>query len=199
MFYCRVEHMPGATFIEGERVDLKTIAEEDLDFLQRGVNHPSINPFLSIRPKNRTQMRRRFEQFISDENGINLVVVPQDGEFEGEPVGHVWINPIDELNGTGIVGVWFLPKAQRKQYAHDSLVHLVDHAFEQVGLRRLEINTADSNVVIRRLCKRGGFTHEVERRGVEFIDGEFVSHHKYGILAEEWEGRDELLENIYGS
>lgn len=178
---------------------LQTIEEEDIEFLKRGINHPSINRFLSIRPKNGTQMRRRFEQFIADENGINLVVVPQEGEFEGEPVGHVWINPIDERNDTGIIGVWFVPKAQRKKYAHDALIHLMDHAFKQVGLRRLEINTADSNKVIRRLCKRAGFEHEVERRGVEFVDGEFVSHHKYGILAEEWLGRDELLEMLYGS
>lgn len=191
--------MPGATFIQGERVDLKTVEEEDLEFLQKGLNHPSIRHFLNSTPTNGFEMRRRFEEFVSDERGINLVVVPRAGDFEGQRVGHVWINPIKEREDSGIIGLWFLPEAQRNKYAQDAMLHLIDHAFEQVGLRRLEINTADTNRVIQRLSERAGFEHEVQRREAEFVDGEYVTHHKYGLLAEDWVGLDELLEKLYRS
>lgn len=34
--------MPGPSFIEGARVVLRTIEEEDLEFLQDGVNDPQV-------------------------------------------------------------------------------------------------------------------------------------------------------------
>jgi [ribosomal protein S5]-alanine N-acetyltransferase len=34
--------MPGPAFIEGDRVALRTIEEEDIEFLQDGVNDPEV-------------------------------------------------------------------------------------------------------------------------------------------------------------
>lgn len=47
--------MPGPVFIHGETVDLRTIKEEDVDFLQRTITNPRARSTLApLRPKNRS-------------------------------------------------------------------------------------------------------------------------------------------------
>lgn len=190
--------MPGATFIEGKQVDLKTVEQEDIEFLQKGRNHPSIARFMETTPSNREQIKQHFEQ-MSQGNGVHLIVVPTEGRFEGEPVGYVFIDPIDNRALQGMLGVWLLPEAQQNKYAQDALGHLVDHAFRKIGLHRLMVKTNEKNKTIQRMCERFGFTHEGTIREREFIDGEYQDSYVYGLLASEYVGLDEVLDSVFGS
>lgn len=54
--------MPGPTFLADERVELRTIEEEDLDFLQATVNDPAVRPTIGSRsPINGWQEREWYE------------------------------------------------------------------------------------------------------------------------------------------
>lgn len=178
--------MPGETFIEADRIDLQTVEEEDIPFLQKGRHHPSIRPYVIETPQNRAQTRERFERIESDDDGVCLLIVPSEGDYEGEPVGYVHIYPIYEDFSGGNLGVWILPKAQRRQYLQEAMVHLADYAFDQLGLRRLSVETVETNKPIISACKSAGFTHEGTYRSVEFMDGEWLDMHRYGILRPEY-------------
>lgn len=190
--------MPGQTFIEGHRVNLKTVEEEDVPFLQRGSNHPSLRRFATDTPRNRVQVRNRFEGMECDDDGICLLIVPSAGEFEDEPVGYIHVYPIYEDHLGGNLGVWLLPKAQRNKFLQDAMVHVIDHAFNQVGLRRITVETVDLNKPVTRACKRAGFTHEGTYRQVRFVDGEWRDAHQYGILRSEFPSLEECVADIFG-
>lgn len=184
--------MPGATFIEGEQVDLKTVEKEDMDLLHRGQNHPSIARFMTAMPYNRPKVEEYFKEITQGDN-LHLLVVPREGEFEGEAIGHVFINPLQKEVDRGILGIWLLPKAQRRAFAKDAMAHLIDYAFESIGLRRLSVQTNEKNKVIQRYCERAGFTHEGTLREREFLEGEYRDVYVYGLLASEWDGVSQLL------
>lgn len=180
--------MPGTTFIQGERIDLQTVEKEDIEFLIEGRNRPAVQRAFDSRPANEQEMRQRFEQFVCDGRSINLAVVPRDGEFAGEPIGHVWVNPIDELSGIGTFGLWYLPEARESEHAREAPVQLIDYAFTSGALRRLKATAMDANEVLQRVVDRAGFEHEGRIRKAEFADGEYRDVNVYGLLAENWNG-----------
>lgn len=191
--------MPGPTFIEGKRVELKTVEEDDIGFLQRGRNHPSLRRFITDSPYNRVQTRKEFEQIDSDDSGINLLIVPSQGEFAGEPVGYVHIYPVYPKRRGGSIGTWLLPKAQRNKYIQDAMLHLIDYAFEQYGFRRLTTETVEKNKPVIRACERTGFTKEGTIREATFMDGEWVDMYRFGLLRSEFPGLDVACEHVFGS
>ena len=74
--------MPGPTFLRGERVELRTVEEEDLEFVRDSVNDPRVWTDLgTARPHN---MRQEAEWFESvGEDGSEQLLVCHDGD----PVG----------------------------------------------------------------------------------------------------------------
>lgn len=180
--------MPGTTFIQGECVDLRTVEEEDIEFMVDGRNRPAVQRSFDSRPTNGVEMRRRFEQFVCDDSGINLVVVPRDGDIEGEPIGHIWVNPIVELSGIGTLGLWVLPEARDSEYVREAPIRLIDYAFMDGAIRRLETTALDSNELVQGLMERAGFEHEGRVREAEYVDGNCQDIDMYGLLAENWTG-----------
>ncbi|MFB6269710.1 MAG: GNAT family N-acetyltransferase [Halobacterium sp.] len=73
--------MPGAMFAAGDSVTLRTIEEDDLEFLAAGRNDPEIRRPLTVnRPSNVEQNRGFFEDAISSEEDVNLLICRTDGE-----------------------------------------------------------------------------------------------------------------------
>lgn len=187
--------MPGATFIEGRKVDLRTVERDDLEFLHRGNNHPSIARFLSGTPSNMPTIESEHEQQVKTDT-VRLLVVPREGEFGDEPVGLVYMY-VDDTRTMGIGGVWLLPEAQRQKFTQDALIHFIEYAFGPYGLHRIEVRTSEQNRVIQRLCDRWGFSHEGVIREREFRDGEYADLERYGLLVHEWPGKEPLLDNVF--
>lgn len=187
--------MPGETFIDGRRVELRTLEPEDVGFIKRGRNNPSIARFLSARPLTQPEAEEELQRYLESE-GVHFVLVPTEGRLSGEPIGHVYVDPI--RNGdTGNLGVWVLPDAQRNKFTEEGLVHLIEYAFTELGLRRLWIRTNELNRVVQRTAERAGFTQEGVLRESEYLDGEYRDGIMYAMLAREWMGRDTALDRLY--
>ncbi len=98
--------MPGPVFAEGETVTLRTIEEEDLDFLQRGRNHPEIRrPLTDADPRNGEQIREYFENSVSNDDGFGfLICVADQREATGEASGDEGpaSSEADRMGGLGL-------------------------------------------------------------------------------------------------
>ncbi|WP_276299908.1 GNAT family N-acetyltransferase [Halorussus lipolyticus] len=187
--------MPGAVFIEGELLELRTVEKEDIEFLQRGRNHPELRKFITDTPLNGVETEQYFEAVDSDSDSVNLLMVPKEGEFAGEPVGYIQVYPIDWTHGDADIGFWVLPKAQRNRYATDATLHVVAHAFEQLGLHRLTFKTAEANEALIEGNEAFGhfFKPEGGKRELYTVDGERVDQVQFGLLKSEWEGLETML------
>lgn len=174
--------MPGPAFLEGEQVSLHTIEEEDLTFLQRHVNDPSVWRAIGrSRPVNGQGEREFFEEVVCGDDSVNLLVVADD-----EPAGTVGLRTGDRAAGTAQIGYWIARDHRREGYGREATELVVGYGFDQLGLHRIAARVFEFNEASMRLLERVGFTHEGVHREDEFIDGAYRDTHWYGLLEGEW-------------
>lgn len=178
--------MPGPVFIPGDTVDLHTIEEADLEFLQRNVNDPRVwRRIGSADPVNAQQEREFFEEVVGGDGGVHLLVCA-----DGEPVGTVGLNDL-EGRGAPELGYWVAPDHHRQGYATAAADLLVGYGFDQLGVHRIEARAFDFNEASQTVLERVGFTHEGTSREAAFVDGEYRDALWYGILEEGWRADDD--------
>ncbi|WP_138796431.1 GNAT family N-acetyltransferase [Halostella sp. PRR32] len=175
--------MPGATFLAGDRVDLRTVEEDDLEFLRDHSNDPAIRrPMTFDTPTNLEQQRDRFDDMYADDDAGFLACV------DGDPVGYVMLFHVDDSAGHAEIAYWTTPDAQGDGYTTEAVALLVDYAFDERRLHRLRARALESNAASRGLLEKLGFTEEGVQRDETFVSGEYVDTHFYGLLESEWDG-----------
>ena len=63
---------------------------------------------------------------------------------------------------------------------------LLDHAFYEWELHRVEIHCAPENARSRAIPERLGFREEARLREAELVGGSYLDSVVYGLLEEEW-------------
>ncbi|MFB6360029.1 MAG: GNAT family N-acetyltransferase [Halobacteriales archaeon] len=176
--------MPGAVFLEGDRIELRTVEEGDIDFLQTGMNHPEIRPYAGAdTPSN----RRRFEQErfdrLTDDDVMHILV------WNGSTrLGEVSLAPIDERRGWANLGYWIHPDHQGEGYATEAARVAVAHGFDELRLHRISATIVAENEASKRVVEKLGFVHEGTKRDDAYLAGEHVDREVYAALSDEWTG-----------
>ncbi|MFC7155872.1 GNAT family N-acetyltransferase [Halomarina halobia] len=174
--------MPGPTFLRGDSVTLRTVEEEDLDFLQRTINDPAVRRFLSARaPINGRQEREWYEERGSSDEHVNLLVCR--GE---EPMGSIGLHPRDPTGVNAEIGIFLAEDYWGEGYGTDASRLVTDYAFRERRNHRVTARVFDGNAGSRRIWEKLGFRHEGTHVESEFVDGEYVDVHFYAVLADEW-------------
>lgn len=174
--------MPGPVFIAGDRITLRTIEDDDIAFLQAGINDPAVRPYAGgDLPYN--QRRYETERFDPISSGEHLHLLVCTG---GDRVGDVSLAPIDERRGWANLGYWIHPDHQGQGYGTEAARLVVDHGFAELRLHRISATIVASNAASRRVVEKLGFVHEGTKRDDAFLDGEYVDRDVYAILHEEW-------------
>ena len=175
--------MPGAVFIEGERVELRTREREDAVFRRDHVNRPDLRPILGTKlPQNLVYEETAIEQTSTEENELRLIICTDD-----EPIGHITLWTTDRIVGEAEVGLWLIPDAQQNNYGTDALKLLTTYGFEQLNLHRITAeDVIESNNASQKMLSRLGFAKEGCHREAAFINGEYLDTYDYAILESEW-------------
>ena len=63
---------------------------------------------------------------------------------------------------------------------------IVDHAFFNLNLRRIQLEVLDYNQTAQKLYKKIGFVEEGRRRKAVYKDGQYVDEIIMGLLREEY-------------
>lgn len=176
--------MPGPVFIEGDGVDLRTIEEDDIEFLQEGINHPATRQYAGADlPYNR--QRYEDERFDPLASGEFLQLLVCDGD---ERLGDVSLAPIDERRGWANLGYWIHPDHQGRGFATEAARLIVSHGFSDRRLHRISATVVARNEASKRVVEKLGFVHEGTKRDDEFLDGEYADREVYAVLGDEWKG-----------
>jgi len=139
--------MSGPVFIDGDRIDLRTVEEEDIEFLVRGVNHPDVRRYISVfrLPQNTERYGETFENIDSSDSGATLLI-----HADGEPVGSVQLYPIDDSRGWANLGCWIGPEQQGNGYATEACERIVAYGFRELRLHRISGVVMTPNVASSR-------------------------------------------------
>jgi len=107
--------------------------------------------------------------------------------FRGRLAGVIGYHKIDWVNRATSIGYWLGASFQGKGLMTNACRVLVDYAFNEFGLNRVEIRCAVENKKSRAIPERLGFKQEGVIRQAEWLYDRFVDHVVYGMLAGEWQ------------
>jgi RimJ/RimL family protein N-acetyltransferase len=194
--------MPGVAFARGERVSLYTIERDDVSFIQRGRNHPTVRGPLGLpEPTNAQQVEETIEEWVESDDSVNLLVCrdadADDSESEADstptdadptPMGLVNVWELDRTRPE--VAYWLHPDYHGEGYATEAMTLLLDHVFDTYEARGVEAGVFSHNDASQALLDRLGFTREGVLRKNEFVEGAYRDEYVYGLLREEWVGEE---------
>lgn len=182
--------MPGPVFLENDAVTLRPADEEDVPFLRKNEQDPRVRASRSVHtPVDADWARRRLGGTLGrNDDTLGLLVC-----VDGAPVGFVYLlreQPNSQLFRLGELAYWITPSEWGNGYATSAGELLLSHAFDELGLHRVEASALASNDASRRVLEKLGFTEEGTARSESFVDGEWVDKTRYGLLEAEWRDSD---------
>jgi len=119
-----------------------------------------------------------------ENNGLQLCI-----RSGGGLAGMIGFHRVDWLNHSTSIGYWLAEDFQGKGIMTASCRCLLDYAFGNLGMNRVEIRCATENKRSRAVPERLGFTEEGTIRQAEWLYDHYVDHIVYGMLREEWKSR----------
>lgn len=134
------------------------------------------------------QDREGTERFLAEaeaqrarDDGFQARIAP-----EGEIVGVAGFHSVDWVNRNTSLGYWLAAGAQGRGTMTAVVSALLDHAFYEWELHRVEIHCAPENARSRAIPERLGFREEARLRETELVGGSYLDSVVYGLLEEEW-------------
>jgi ribosomal-protein-serine acetyltransferase len=124
---------------------------------------------------------QRSLQYYATNNGFKAGIW-----YQGQLAGGVSFHHVDWDNRKLEIGYWLAPNFSGKGIMTKTCRALVDYAFTELKINRINIVAAIANTKSRAIPERLGFTQEgIERQG-ERLHGQYVDLAVYSILVEEW-------------
>ncbi|HMV47622.1 MAG TPA: GNAT family protein [Blastocatellia bacterium] len=106
--------------------------------------------------------------------------------LNGEYVGAIGVVVYEWHNQMLELGYWLSADQQGKGIITKVVTAMIDHAFNDLGLNRVEIHCADGNLRSRAIPERLGFHQDGVMRQGGLLNGKFVDKVIYSMLADEW-------------
>ena len=88
---------------------------------------------------------------------------------------------IDDINSACGLGYWISEDEQGQGIVNRCCRALIDHAFSELGLARVEIHAAEGNAKSRAVAERLGFHTTDVRKDAEWLYDHFVNHVVYTL------------------
>lgn len=104
----------------------------------------------------------------------------------GKLAGVASLVVIDWMHKWTVIGYWISEEMQGKGLVTKSSRSLIDYAFHDLKLNRVEIRCATENQKSRAVIERLGLKKEGIKRQSEWLYDHFVDALVYSVLAEEW-------------
>lgn len=114
--------------------------------------------------------RRQAFEFVIEDQG------------DGRLLGMVSLHRIDWMRRSGGIGYWVRRSEWGRGIAPEAARAMLDVAFVECGLHRVEVLVAPENKPSQRVVDKVGFVREGVARGAEFVNGSHSDHIQYALL-----------------
>jgi RimJ/RimL family protein N-acetyltransferase len=175
--------------IEGKRVRLRPIREDDLPLLRSWFDDPETMRYWGMPeclvPEGAFEddLKGRFRQF--DDAGYFMI--ERDEEV---PIGRIDFENWDKRSDSVEVMILIGDQDGRGQgYGTDAMVALLRYLFHQRGLHRVWLTVIEGNERAMRSYEKVGFVVEGVLRDDVFFEGRFHSQHVMSMLRPEFDQR----------
>ncbi len=125
--------------------------------------------------------RKNLQQF-AENRGFTAQIL-----FRGQPAGSIGYNYFNWQNRKTEIGYWLASSFQGHGIMTRTCWALINYAFDELKLNRIEIFCAVENTKSRAIPERLGFKLEGVCRQAEWLHDHFVDLALYAMLADEWQ------------
>lgn len=161
-----------------------TLDDAEQLFAVVNANRDRLHPWMLWEPGTRSaaDLRAFIEQSLaSDTNYLDA-----NGIWMGqELVGSVGLR-LEPLHSSGEIGYWLDSGVVGRGLVTRACRLFIDYGFRELGLHRISITAAATNLRSRAVPERLGFTQEGVLRQAEWVGGEYKDMVVYGLLEHEW-------------
>lgn len=168
---------------------LRELEREDLKKINSWRNDPHLIACLGApyRYINEDVDREWYDKYLhTRNNSVRCAIV--DEENENEVLGLISLLSINYINRSGELHIMIGGSENRGRGIGTFAVRaMVEHAFNNLNLRRIELGVLESNAPAIRLYEKTGFVREGVKRKSNYKNGEYVSLIMMGLLKEEWQ------------
>ncbi|MEN3951410.1 GNAT family protein [Iodidimonas sp. SYSU 1G8] len=186
--------LPGHHLHEGRYVILEPLTAAHIQGLWAATagadsswDHLRFGPFSS-----KDLFARTLRELMTREGQPFWAIRPKGGD---EAQGWLSYCDISQRDQSIEVGqIWFSPVLQRTRAATEAVYLLMDHAFSELGYRRVVWRCSANNLASLRAAERFGFRAEGIWRGGAYIKGQICDVAWHAILRHEWPARRNAFE-----
>ncbi|MEU9220889.1 GNAT family protein [Streptomyces sp. NPDC048376] len=177
--------------LTGDKTVLRPFTPEDADTMWEIVNDPEVVRF-TFEPATELTLdtlRSWYGVRTAAPDRLDLAITDRaTGELVGEVVLYEWDPSARSCTFRTLVG----PRGRGRGLGSEATRLIVGHAFEQVGLHRVQLEVYADNPRARRVYEKAGFVVEGVRREAALRDGVWVDDVLMAVLDHEWaaHGRD---------
>jgi RimJ/RimL family protein N-acetyltransferase len=168
--------------LDGDGVRLRPWTRDDVDDYLRGLRDPEVARWASgPPPATRDEGLRRIDRIArraAEGSTVGWAV-----EANGSVVGGVAVRSVNRIDQHASVAYWVLPEARGHGVATRALTTAARHAFDVLGLHRLQLQHALANTASCRVAEKAGFGLESVQRESCLLREGFVDEHQHVRLA----------------
>jgi RimJ/RimL family protein N-acetyltransferase len=172
--------------LNGERIRLDPLDSQDIPTYLKWLNDIDIIRFTGHhRPLTKEEEEEWFTDLKKKVNGYRFAIIVKEEE---KLIGNCGFD-VDWKNRVGHLGIMIGEKDYHsKGYGTEALKLLVNHAFNELNLNRMELNVYSFNPRAQKCYQKVGFKEEGRRRQAIYSLGKYHDDIVMGILKEEWKG-----------
>jgi len=187
----------------GHSILLRPLRPEDADdyVSVRARNRHWLSPWDATSPV-RVTGSRTFDDVVAfyQEEALAGRMLPFVIETEGELVGQVNVsNIVLGSFRSCTVGYWVAQAVAGRGIVPTALALAADHAFEELGLHRVEVNIRPENVASLAVVRKLGFRDEGLRPRMLHIDGDWRDHRSFALTTEDLDGASVMARLTHSS
>ena len=167
---------------------LRPVEEGDLSLFLRWLTDPDVNYWLarSDRPELTLEAEREwYDEMRGDPARLVWCIETE----EGRPIGNLGLHAIDETHGRATLGIVIGEKERwGRGYGTEAIRQALRYGFQELGLRRVDLQVDEDNHRGIRCYEKCGFQREGLLRAYRLRRGRPVNDVVMSVLSEEFEG-----------
>lgn len=173
--------------LKGKKVRLTAINEEDVHTISKWYSDADFLRYFDkvpANPKSEQQLREWIRDSQASNSSFPFSIRSIDDD---QMIGYIELSNIQWWNGTATLGIGVGETDNRgKGYGKEALKLLLDFAFNEINLHRVQLNVFSYNKEAIKLYEKVGFKREGVYREFIHRDSKRWDMYLYGILKHEW-------------
>ena len=166
-----------------DRIILRQFIDSDLESVFAGLSNPEIIKYYGISFITLEATKEQMTWFADLENNEKGIWWAVCSKADGRFLGAGGLNDLNKKDKKAELGFWLLPENWGKGYMSEAMPLIFDHAFNEIGLHRIEGFVESKNTNCKKALAKLEFTLEGTMRDCEIKDGNYVSIDIYSKIS----------------